>query len=104
MKNRNKNKNLSELDKLIKSQEGRGLSNEHLEDFRNKIGQKKVEIVNKFPSKISLHPKIDSKNQRRLQCSIPFNTLFEEFNLDKRLKESHNLWGEEIKLKNIPLN
>lgn len=48
---------------------------------------------------IILNPKIDSKNQRRLQCSLPFEVFWREF-----AKESASpnpdctLWGEKVPL------
>lgn len=41
---------------------------------------KELKNSDKFKqTKITLNPKIDSKTQRRLQCSLPFNILWQDF-------------------------
>ena len=56
------------------------------------------EIKKSFPpTKIILNPKIDSKTQRRLQCSLPFNVFWNDF----AEKESYrniecSLFGERV--------
>ena len=41
---------------------------------------KEIKNFDKFKqTKIVLNPKIDSKTQRRLQCSLPFNVFWQEF-------------------------
>lgn len=39
---------------------------------------RKKELLEKFKSSIILNPKIDSKNQRRLQCSLNLNEIYEK--------------------------
>jgi len=46
---------------------------------------------------ISLHPKIDSKTQRRLQCSIPFTDFFDNVvKAPPEEDETFQLWGRKI--------
>jgi hypothetical protein len=46
---------------------------------------------------ISLHSKIDSKTQRRLQCSIPFTDFFDKVTKTRAEEdETFNLWGRKI--------
>ncbi len=95
---------LEKLISLIKSNEGRGLKGDKLNEFRKKVKQEKSNILNDYTGKFSLHQKIDSKVQRRLQCSLPFGILFEEFKLDKKIMKKFNLWGQEINLNKIRLD
>jgi len=95
---------LEKLLSLIKSSEGKKLRGKKLNEFRKKVKQEKEDIINDYTGRIRLHPKIDSKTQRRLQCSLPFGVLFEEFKLDKRIMKKFNLWEKEIILNKIKLN
>lgn len=48
---------------------------------------------------IVLNPKIDSKNQRRLQCSLPFNVFWTKFAREAAsVEENPTLWGEPVPL------
>lgn len=95
---------IKKLISYIKSDNGKGLKGDKLNEFRNKVKQDKKELLNDYTGKFSLHQKIDSKIQRRLQCSIPFSILFEEFDLDKKTMNKYNLWGQEIELAKIRLD
>lgn len=47
---------------------------------------------------ITLNPKIDSKTQRRLQCSINFKLHFDKIAVksSREIQESPKLWGEKV--------
>ncbi|MBU3923768.1 MAG: hypothetical protein KJ592_02530 [Nanoarchaeota archaeon] len=94
---------LVELQNFIKSKKGRGLKGAELDEFRELVQGKKRELLADYDGKLSLNPKIDSGVQRRLQCSISFNILFEEFNLDKNVMETYRLWKEDIDLRSVKL-
>ena len=48
---------------------------------------------------IVLNPKIDSKGQRRLQCSLPFSVFWEEFAKEAAFSdEDCTFWGEKVPL------
>jgi len=48
---------------------------------------------------ITLNPKIDSKNQRRLQCSLPFETFWREFAGEPPFSNPNcTLWNEKVPL------
>lgn len=50
------------------------------ETHYNEVRELAKKIKKSFPPiKIVLNPKIDSKIQRRLQCSLPFKTFWSEF-------------------------
>ncbi len=84
-------KDIKALDAVIKNR-----------DFTPVIARAKAQhfIASQLPGKrgiISLHPKIDSKTQRRLQCSIPFTDFFET--VIKAPPEEDNefvLWGRKV--------
>jgi hypothetical protein len=79
------------LDSLIKS---------YNEDY-SKIRNDAQVLKAKSPYKdalITLNPKIDSKIQRRLQCSIGFNLYFDKIatKLNREKSENPILWGKEV--------
>jgi hypothetical protein len=41
------------------------------EDVKKTYKSKKIELQTKYNMKINISPKVDSKTQRRVQCSIP---------------------------------
>jgi hypothetical protein len=60
-------------------------SRDALVKARRRVRELKAEIASRHPScVITLNPKIDSKEQRRLQCSIPFKVFFEKVALASR--------------------
>ena len=67
------------------------------------IRKRKKEIQNKYKLKINISPKVDSKTQRRVQCSIPkFQELLRDY-IVYESKTTHPekpnmLRGEEIVL------
>lgn len=91
------------FDALVKSREGRKLSGDALNQFRTKVQTTKKELFGDYTGKFSINPKIDSKNQRRVQCSIGFNTFFEVFGLKQQKTTTYPLWGNLIKLSDIKL-
>lgn len=99
-------KKLEEFDNLVRCEDGRSLEGQKLNDFRDDVQKKKEIMLEGYTGKFSIHPKIDSKNQRRVQCSIPFNTFFKEFGLEDKKKKftTYTLWGKEIKLSSIKLD
>ena len=56
------------------------------------------EIKRKFPTmKMILNPKIDSKSQRRLQCSLPFNVFWDDFVKSESVRNVEcSLFGERV--------
>jgi hypothetical protein len=48
---------------------------------------------------MTINPKIDSKKQRRVQCSLPFSVFEEKFGLQFHFQPSKAMfWGEEVPL------
>ncbi len=87
-KKRTKEK-IEELDITIKTTEG-------YKDARKKAKQEKAEIK----SKMTLNPKIDSKKQRRLQCSLPKKVFHEFTGVPQSDNSSATLWGQKVPLIN----
>ena len=60
--------------------------------------QKIKKLLNPKSCIITLNPKIDSKNQRRLQCSLPFNKFFKYIVKKPEPTEDKEfiLWGRKI--------
>ena len=85
---------IRELDILIKD---RSVSPEIA---RNRIQEKLLTLRNKKPTIITLNPKIDSKTQRRLQCSLSFANFFRYLvGVDPDTVEEDtvfSLWGENL--------
>ncbi len=81
---------LRRLDSIIKN---------HQENYQEVRRQAK-EVKNTEPyslSKIVLNPKIDSKSQRRLQCSLPFKTFWETLVNDEPYQsDAPELFGEKV--------
>ncbi len=96
--------NLIHLNNLIKDKSKRNLKGLELDTFRKSIQKDKKTLLREYNGCISLNPKIDSKNQRRLQCSIPFKTFFKKFKLKKRKMVKYVLWGKEICLSTVRLD
>lgn len=76
---------LEELDKTIKNTAG-------YQDARKKARTEKAEIK----SKMTLNPKIDSKGQRRLQCSLSKKNFYEFIGEPQTDNSACKLWGETI--------
>ncbi len=79
---------LSYLDSIIKNREINYVE----------VRQKAKEIKKSFPpTKIIINPKIDSKIQRRLQCSLPFKTFWQYFVGKEPYKNINcSLFGEKV--------
>lgn len=83
-----KEKDLKLLDSTIKNKET------HYAEVRKSA----KEIKKSFPlTKMILNPKIDSKQQRRLQCSLPFNVFWNEFAKKEPYRNVEcSLFGERV--------
>lgn len=58
------------------------------QDWKKKIGDAECQIV--------INPKIDSKSQRRIQCSLPFNVFWAYAGREPRRVDSPDLFGHEF--------
>lgn len=77
----------------------KNINNEDAKKYFDYINEKNI-LKNKYNQKIQINPKIDSKQQRRVQCSITnFPDLLKEFIIYESSKERPNL----IREKEIPL-
>lgn len=85
---------LKELDSIIKD---RSISPELA---RKRIQGKLSELRNEKPTIITLNPKIDSKTQRRLQCSLSFTNFLKHLaQIEPDCFEedtTFSLWGEKL--------
>lgn len=83
---------LMQLDKLIKDRK------KDYHTVRQDAQAQKSKLKGKAGI-ITLNPKIDSKAQRRLQCSIPFKDFFEYIvkNPNPVQEKEFFLWGQKIK-------
>ena len=99
-----KREDLEKFNSFVKSSEGRNISGQDLDNFRIQVQKMKGEMFKDYNGKFSIHPKIDSKKQRRVQCSISFNAFFKEFDIKCEKMETYNLWTKEIKLNSIKLD
>lgn len=68
----------------------------HYSEARKKA--KEIKLSDKFrQTKMVLNPKIDSKTQRRLQCSLPFGIFWKELaNKESYVKLDSELFGEKV--------
>ena len=65
----------------------------HYSDARKVAKQWKSQLV-KSGSKIVINPKIDSKKQRRIQCSLPFPIFWEAADRNPTKRNSPMLFGK----------
>jgi hypothetical protein len=81
-------KDLQLLDSTIKNKEANYAE----------VRKKALEIKKSFPpTKIILNPKIDSKNQRRLQCSLPFSVFWNDLVKKQSYRSLEcSLFGERV--------
>ena len=79
---------LKSLDSVIKNKES------HYAEVRKSAKEIKKSFA---PTKMILNPKIDSKSQRRLQCSLPFNVFWNDI-LKKESSRNleTSLFGERV--------
>ncbi|WP_395715615.1 hypothetical protein [Prosthecobacter sp.] len=77
---------LRELDRVVKN------LNEHYSTVRQKAKLWKVQAVVRS-CKIVINPKIDSKVQRRIQCSLPVDIFWQFASQDKQTNAEVTLWG-----------
>jgi hypothetical protein len=76
---------IEELDKTIKNTAG-------YQEARKKAKEEKSEIQ----SAMTLNPKIDSKKQRRLQCSLKSSTFFEFTGATQLDNSACTFWGKTV--------
>jgi hypothetical protein len=80
-------KKIEKLDLTIKS-------TAKYQEARKKAQEEKEMLP---PMEIILNPKIDSKNQRRLQCSLPFQTFWAKFAVEPAFQNQEcTFWGVEV--------
>lgn len=89
-----------ELENFIKSKENRNLSGKDLNDFRKQARDLRDSLIVNSNSKIKLNPKIDSKGQRRLQCSMNFSDFCNIFKIEifKPKTKNINFFGKKFNL------
>lgn len=77
----------------------KNINNEEAKKYFDYINERNI-LKNKYNQKIQINPKVDSKVQRRVQCSIPnFYNLLKEFIIYESSIEKPN----RIRNKEIPL-
>ncbi len=95
---------LEKFNNFVRNKSCRNLSGDELTKFRQDVQKIKKELFVNYDGKITINPKIDSKGQRRVQCTLPFEVLINELGLKEREENSCELWGETIKLGEIKLD
>ncbi len=82
---------LEEIDKQIKN------TDLHYTKARQRAKEWKEEAAEQYPdTKIVINPKIDSKKQRRIQCSLPFEIFWNCVGRDARKAEYPELFGKKF--------
>jgi hypothetical protein len=80
-------KQLSQIDKVVKN----------LKDPPGSVREKAREWKRATPavatSRIIVNPKIDSKNQRRIQCSLPFDEFWRQVGREPAKQDQPALFG-----------
>lgn len=86
----------SQLDALARAVSARG---EDYEAARRRAKEGKAKLAAEA-NLIVLNPKIDSKGQRQLQCSLPFDAFFSQIvgENDPQPEAAPTLWGEPVDL------
>ena len=69
----------------------------HYSDVRQKAKAWKVDVARHSGSQIVINPKIDSKVQRRIQCSIPFNVFWKSAGRIAAKQDHPELFGFRFK-------
>jgi len=69
--------------------------NEHYTTVRSRAREWKSQALVKS-SAIVVNPKIDSKSQRRIQCSMPYKTFWESVDRPVNPRPAPDLWGTEF--------
>ena len=81
-------KHLQEIDSRIKDR------NLHYLCARRLAQMWKKKMLGSYNSEIVINPKIDSKTQRRIQCSLPFKTFWRKAGRDAHKTNSPELFGQ----------
>jgi hypothetical protein len=82
---------LLEIDRIVKD---RSL---HYSDVRQQAKAWKTNVANNSGSQIVINPKIDSKAQRRIQCSIPFSVFWKYAGRSASIQDHPELFGFRFK-------
>jgi hypothetical protein len=77
---------ISSIDRVVKNM------NEHYSIVRVKAQQWKIKIA-VHASTLVINPKIDSKTQRRIQCSLPYTTFWNCAGRNPMPQDYPELWG-----------
>ncbi len=83
-------KSLKEIDTRIKNLEL------HYSEARKLARKWKKETVETSASTIVINPKIDSKKQRRIQCSLPFKVFWNSVGRQSRRTDYPELFGQKF--------
>jgi len=78
---------LSEIDQIVKD------TATHYTIVRKQAQQAKCLLAAASGSRIVINPKIDSKQQRRIQCSLPFQVFWQCVGREARVQEHPELFG-----------
>ena len=78
---------LSDLDKIVKDLDS------HYSVIRKKAQEMKAMISADSGSQITINPKIDSKKQRRVQCSLPFHVFWKCVGREPHIHQAPELFG-----------
>lgn len=78
---------LRELDEMVKD------ITQHYETVRQRAKKWKRDVASHSESIIVINPKIDSKKQRRVQCSLPFFEFWKHAGRDTKQVDIPNLFG-----------
>ena len=78
---------ITELDRLVKNLET------HYSVVRKQARDWKIRVASNSGSRIVVNPKIDSKKQRRVQCSLPFQVFWEAVGRKAEIHDTPLLFG-----------
>ncbi|MCX6969845.1 MAG: hypothetical protein NTV93_06775 [Verrucomicrobia bacterium] len=78
---------ITEIDRIVKNQEGL------YSVVRAQAQEWKTRVASSSGSRIVVNPKIDSKKQRRIQCSLPFQIFWNAVGRNAQIHESPLLFG-----------
>lgn len=78
---------IGEIDRIVKN------TDTHYSVVRAEAQDWKTKVCAGSDSKIVINPKIDSKKQRRVQCSLPFSVFWQAVGRDAQASDSPSLFG-----------
>ena len=78
---------LTEIDHVVKNQEA------HYSLVRKQAQEWKTRVASNSSSQIVINPKIDSKKQRRVQCSLPFHVFWDAVGRKAQIHDNPMLFG-----------